>query len=183
MKYFVFILIILPIVSCRKPIVEPEVIDNVTIFKAGKMQFGQASASLNNKTWTASSGAYIGQGGNYIDVSAITFLDESFDYITEIFTFTIPNRLNKYTKFTLKTSLDRLDNECLVRYALVEHDVPLVNFELDTTKNSNYIEVTFLDSTRITTNFDLTFKSLPKNGKKDLVYHFENGKFDAKIIK
>ncbi len=188
MKFFTIILISISlfVASCKKPVVETEIaemIDNVRIFRPGNMKFGQASATLNNKIWTASSGAHLRADIKAVDVTAGTFFDDSTNYITEIFTFTIPNRLNKYSKFTLKTSLERLDNECLIHYGLKEHDGPSVNFVLDTTKISNYVELTFLDSTRVAVKFDLTFKSLPRSGRKDLVYHFKDGTVDAKIIK
>jgi hypothetical protein len=188
MKFIGIILISLSffVASCKKPVVETEItenIDNVNIFRPGKMKFGQASATLNNKIWTASSEAYLGAATKFVEVIAATYSDDSTNFITETFTFMIPSSLKRYNEFTLKTSLERLDNECLVRYGLKEHDGPLVNFVLDTAKLSNYVELTFLDSTRVTGKFDLIFKSLPRSGKKDLIYRFKDGMFDAKVIK
>jgi hypothetical protein len=177
MKHLIvtIILTILFFVSCQK-------LDDVEILQPGKMTNGRITAKLNNKDWLASASAYYEVDKKHITIIANTYFDKEATFETERFTTNIPNNFGKFKKFINSPGTPKVD-EVLTLYSLMEDDVPLLNFKLDTNKSSNYLEVNALDSTHIAGTFDLTFKALTNDGKKELIYHFQKGNFDVKIVK
>jgi hypothetical protein len=171
-----FIVTIIFFESCRK-------IDDVEILLSGPMEYGKITAQLNNKNWAASAEARNEADKKDITIIASTYLDKEATFETERLGLTIPNKLGRYKKFVASGYSYINTDTLLVTYHLMEADVPILSFKLDTNKSSNYVEVTALDSTHIVGTFDLTFKALTNGGKKELTYRFKDGNFDVKITK